>query len=232
MRRGRIKASREIEEALRLSPNDVGVLISYFYVSQMPSDQAGGRISYLERAMHLDPNNAQTYDELGEGLLRFGRHAEAIRALEKCLQLDPGDGGCLRKVVTAQFAANLREDALETLRRFEVESGGVDGNSGNLMYLTYGYGLLDQQDKAREMFDALSARASEQYIDPIVWAWAYMGVGDYEEALPQLNAAADNFALIQNLAYSDTIAWNNWRDTKLEEGEFAVVRARLRNWDS
>jgi tetratricopeptide (TPR) repeat protein len=55
-------------------------------------------IDLLGRAIALDPKNPDAYNNLGNAFLILGRHAEAMNAYERCLELSPGH---------PQAAANL-----------------------------------------------------------------------------------------------------------------------------
>ena len=91
----------------------------------------------------------------------------------------------------------------------------------------YGYGLLGQTEDAQRALRRLRQQATTRYVDSPRWAWAYLGIGDYQEALNQLNAAADNPERIQYLLALNYIRVNFWRDPMLEEPEFVEVRNRL-----
>ena len=114
--------------------------------------------------------------------------------------------------------------ALDSLKLAE-QLGGYEGVT-LLVWLAYGYGLLGQPDDAQRAFDALEALSEVEYVDPPQWAWAYMGVGDYDEALRLLNSAIANPELIRRtfVAY---IWLNIWQDAMLEEPAFVDVRNRL-----
>jgi tetratricopeptide (TPR) repeat protein len=61
-------------------------LLSNVYALQQQSDQA---IAEGERAIALDPNNADSYDLQAEALNFAGRPADALRVLEQAMRLNP-----------------------------------------------------------------------------------------------------------------------------------------------
>ena len=77
-------------------------------------------------------------------------------------------------------------------------------------------------------FETLVELAAERYVDATVWAWAYLGLGDYEEALRLLNAASENLENTRDPYPAHFIRWNVWSDSMLEEPEWVEVRERLR----
>jgi len=55
-----------------------------------------------------------------------------------------------------------------------------------------------------------------------------MGVGDYDEALRQMNVAAENNELVQDPYVAQFIRLNFWSDLMLEQPEWVEVREKLR----
>jgi hypothetical protein len=215
-------ALEETELALRLSPNDPMVLIQNGFFDLAIRDRPDEAIKHAERVIELDPNNLQVYNSLGIWLHIIGRNDAAIEVLQECLTLNPSDGGCSRALAAAEFARGNNEAALDALRLAEL-SGGF----GTTVYISHGYGLLRQPEDAQRIFEIIRVRAADRYVDPVIWAWAYMGVGDYDEALNQLNTAAENPELIQDNGRSFYIAVNIWSDPMLDTPAFVEVRNRL-----
>ena len=129
-------------------------------------------------------------------------------------------------MASSEFARGEYEAALDALRLVDQLRRRTANDSVSI--LGYGYGLLGQPDDAQRLFDDLNDLADEQYIDSMHWAWAYMGVGDYDEALRQVNSAAENPELISYRPLADFIRLNIWSDPVLEQPEWVEVRNRLR----
>ena len=94
--------------------------------------------------------------------------------------------------------------------------------------IAWGYHLLGEPEDAQRVFERFRELAADQHVDSSVWAWAYMGVGDYDEALNQLNAAAENLEYLRIAWVAFYIRQNTWSDPMLEQPEFVEVRERLR----
>ncbi len=107
-----------------------------------------------------------------------------------------------------------------------IEQGG--GNVATVAFAAYGYGALGRPDDGLRMFERLRELSADQYVDPVMWAWAYMGMGDYDEALDQLNAADENPGLIKFIPFMPNLRHNVWSDPMLEQPEFVEVLNRLR----
>ncbi len=219
-------AQEEADEALRLSPKDPNVLGLYAAIETYIQDNFVEGVRYWERAVELDPNNDQKYDDLGATLVRAKRYDEASEALQECLDLRPLDSACNRRLAAAEIGRGNRDVALDVLRR--LESQYQDTGVATLAIMAHGFGVLGQLDSAQRAFERLRERATIRYVDPVIWAEAYMGVGDYDEALGLLNAAAENPDLIQTPYMPLNMRINFWSDPMLEQPEFAEVRRRLR----
>ncbi|MFT5511267.1 MAG: tetratricopeptide (TPR) repeat protein [Hyphomicrobiaceae bacterium] len=217
------EAEAEAEQALRLSPNDPTTAALFADIEGVVRNRIDDAIRYQERRAQLDPNNAQAFNTLGAYLNQARRFDEALGALQQCLVLDPLDGGCRRQMALSEFALGHHEQALDSLRALQQVSGPA-----SLAFIAPGFGLLGQPDDALRSFERIREISAEQYIDPVIWAWAYMGIGDYDEALNRLNIAAENPKLIQVGFMAWFFMGNIWRDPMLEETAFVEVREKLR----
>ncbi|MDE0952646.1 MAG: hypothetical protein OSA45_15370 [Halioglobus sp.] len=92
----------------------------------------------------------------------------------------------------------------------------------------WGYGLLGYPAEAARAYEQVRVAAQARYVDPAVWAWASMGIGEYDVALKLLRQAADNTDLIQDPYPTHFIRENSWSDPRLETAAFIKVRERLR----
>ncbi len=154
-----------------------------------------------------------------------GRYAEAVEAYQKSIALAPVNAGNRRDLSVPEFNLGHNEEALETLRALEQIARPDSPNAS--AWLAYGYGLLGQSDDAQRAFEALQRIAEDDYTDPGLWAAAYMGVGDYEEALNRFNEIVEDLELIRRNVFADMIRLNIWNDPKLDEPEWVEARERL-----
>ena len=190
-------------------------------------DQPDEAIRYAEQAVEVDPNNSERPLGLGRLLHLAGRHEEAIEALSECFALAPTRASCPRELIQPEFALGNRDAALEALTLLEQIAALDSPNS--TAWLAYGYGLVGQRDDARRVFEALEAvAASIDYVDPVLWAMAYMGVGEYDEALNRLKLAIENPASVRRTTYALNIMKNLWSDPILEEPEWVEIRNKMR----
>ncbi len=219
-------AQREADQALRLSPNDPDVLRLHAHLELDVRDRPDEAIRHIRHAAELDPNNSQKFQTLGDTLHVAGRHAEAIEALRKCLAIAPSEPVCHVFLARSEFALGNEEAALAELRRTEQLLPG-DASPAIRGEVAYGYGLLGQPEDAGRAFEVVRELATKLYVDSSIWAWAYMGVGDYDEALTRFNTAAENLELLQLPWIAHFSRQNTWSDPILDQPEFVEVRSRL-----
>ena len=173
--------------------------------------------------MELDPNNHPANQDYGYILYRAGRYAESIEAYNKCLAVAPSDAGCNRELAFMEYVLGNYEAASEALSFTERLNSGA----GTQIWAAYGYGLLGLPEDAQRAFDRLTELAEDVYVDPGQWARTYMGVGNYDEALRQINRAIANPDLIRRHEMIDRIMINEWSDPLLESPEWIEARNQL-----
>jgi len=84
-------AERDLQQALRLSPDQPEVLnyLGYSWVDQ--GRNLPQAVAMLEKARALDPNDGYIVDSVGWAYYRLGRYQESAKALEQAVLLVPGD---------------------------------------------------------------------------------------------------------------------------------------------
>jgi Fe-S cluster biosynthesis and repair protein YggX len=75
------------------------------------------RIANFEKMAQADPTNEMAHFSLGNAYLQAGRHAEAARSLETCLQLAPEMSKAWQLCGQAQIGAGWADKAVDTLVR-------------------------------------------------------------------------------------------------------------------
>jgi len=216
----------EADQALRLSPNNPTVLEFFNNIEMYFLERREEAVRYSERAVELDPNGHRVFLTLGGTLHEAGRHAEASEASQKCIARYPGAATCHVFLARSEFALGNEEAALDALRRTEQLLPG-DAAPGIRGEVAYGYGQLRQAEDAQRAFELVKDLAVDRYVDASTWSWAYMGVGNYDEALRQLNTAAENLEHLQLPWLALYIRQNTWSDPILDQPEFVEVRSRL-----
>ncbi len=171
------------------------------------------------RAIELNPNYATAHHWYAEHLTWLGRFDEAFRESERARQLDPlsmiiaADNGVILyssrqydraiekfravlamepnfsrtgMVINAYVEKGLFADALADI---EQRRRAVGDGPWCWLALAYVYGRSGQQVQARRALEKLEQLNRSQQIDPAVITWAYIAVGDKEQALAWLEKA-------------------------------------------
>ena len=213
-------------EALRLEPNNSEVLVrqATFATHQDKHKEA---ISLMRHAVELDPNSGRVLHELGYALHASKQFQQAREVLRRCLTLNPTEAICSVMLARTEFALGNHGASLAALKLTEslLPEDAAPGIQGEI---AWGYGLLGYPVEAARAFEQVRLAAQVRYVDPAVWAWARMGIGEYDVALKLLRQAADNTDLIQDPYPTHFIRENSWSDPRLETAEFIDVRERLR----
>ncbi len=176
-------AEREFKRALELSPSNSDTYMMYgrFCAALTRFDDA---IALQERAHELDP--------LAHGLdrmttrIRAGRYDEAVPLAEEAVEFAPANDRARATLGWAYFMSGRRAEGLAELER------AVAVEPGNTMWLGQlgqAYGMAGDTKKAREILGKLIDVARSYYVSPYHFAYVYVGLGEYDEAMNRLERA-------------------------------------------
>jgi len=176
-------AEREFKRALELSPSNSDTYMMYgrFCAALTRFDDA---IALQERAHELDP--------LAHGLdrmttrIRAGRYDEAVPLAEEAVEFAPANDRARATLGWAYFMSGRRAEGLAELER------AVAVEPGNTMWLGQlgqAYGMAGDKKKAREILGQLIDVARSYYVSPYHFTYAYIGLGEYDEAMNWLERA-------------------------------------------
>ena len=173
----------------------------------------------FHRAIELNPNYATAHHWYAEHLTWLGRFEEAQRESERARQLDPlsliiaADNGAtlyysrqydraiakfrsVREldptfprtgVIRAAYVQKgLFTDAVEEIEKWRSVYGDQPWTWSELAYV---YGHSGQQSEARYALQKLLEWDQRKPVDPAAVAWAYLGVGDTDNAFAYLEKA-------------------------------------------
>jgi len=162
-----------------------------------------------QRAIELNPNYATAHHWYAEHLALLGRFDEALRESERARQLDPlsliiaTDNGEIlyfsRQYDRAiqQFRTVLERDPdfprAHNVRSAYVEKGLFADALADLeksrpaatwywSMLAYVYGRSGQQAQAQRALEKLQELNRKQQVDPSAFLWAYIGMGNKDQA--------------------------------------------------
>ncbi|MBI3801724.1 MAG: tetratricopeptide repeat protein [Deltaproteobacteria bacterium] len=169
------------------------VSLSWIYTQQLQFDQA---IAESERAVALDPNNADSYAAQAEVLQLAGRSEEALRAIEKAMRLDPRyPPWYLFELGVASRLTGRFAEAIAALQEAVRRSPNFTYAYLNLG-LSYVLQWVSQQSPAAQTLEPAVAAAQRALAlsDSLHWShillgFIYLTQQQYDQALAEMERA-------------------------------------------
>ena len=96
---------------------DIRVLVDRYKQLAAPTGESAPEFTGVRPGIHADHIGASTFIEKGWSLISLGDHAGAIQALEKALQLSPGETQAESLLGWAQMLHGEYDDALQTFQK-------------------------------------------------------------------------------------------------------------------
>ena len=129
----------------------------------------------------------QSYNnEVGWSYHNKGEYDKAIEQWQETLELDPTVFPAWHGLGFAYRAAGNSEKSIESLQKCAELTQRWPGAIAQLA-ATYAAG--GQRARALELLEELQRRANGEEVGSIFFAWAYIGLGDYERAFDMLTRA-------------------------------------------
>ena len=97
-----------------------------------------------------------------------------------------------------------------------------------LAQIALAYSLAGRPDDAARLFADFKEQATQKRIGDGWWAYAYVAVGDYKQALQRIESAINKRLSLDQTALV-ALAGNSWGDPELEKPEFRALLDSL--WD-
>ena len=111
------RAAVAAQTALALNANSATATRALAFVRYHGEGKRKEGIKLFERAVALDPNDAQSYHWYATALLSEARPADAKRAFDRARALDPGSSALAADAAYAQYLAGKHADAIAELQR-------------------------------------------------------------------------------------------------------------------
>lgn len=174
-------AEREFQAAIRLSPQYAtahqwrGEYLAYMG----RFDEA---VAEIERAAALDPLSLIIGTDTGKILILARRYDEAIASLRRTLELDPSYPLAHAFLALALSAVGDHPEAIRALQ--------VPGQEDDLVFLTFAasvYARAGDRVKAKAAVARLGELSKQTYVSPFLFAYAHIGVGDFDAGFEALD---------------------------------------------
>jgi len=212
------KAKRAIAQAMADDP-DLGMVhtVAAYITCTCDFDWQGGERAF-QRAIELDPGNADAWDLYGQMLGSMTRYDDALVVLRKAQELDPlahrtdvanvltragryeEAYAAIAPVVELEPTYPRAQGALgwalilggrvaEGIAALERAVALAVGDTMYLAQLGQAYGLSGELARAREILHQLEALARTRYVSPYHLAYVHVGLGEHGRALDLLEQA-------------------------------------------
>jgi len=208
-----VEAEQAFQRAYQLSP-DADVLMSYGRFKRYKGEYAAA-IPLLQRAVELDPNNWIRYNQLGIAYTRTQDYDAAAIALGAAVELSPSNVGSLTNLALTEIARGNYDDAVRRIEIVELLNPGT----GRFAQMALAFSQMGRDEDAERLFAEFEKSAAENPVGDAWWAIAYMGIGDYAQALQRLETAVEKRGLT-DLAPLSGLAANTWGDPELDQPRF------------
>jgi TolB-like protein/DNA-binding winged helix-turn-helix (wHTH) protein/Tfp pilus assembly protein PilF len=173
-------AENQYRLALELNPNcgECHAVYGALLAGLGRSDEA---IVQTNRAIELDPLSSENRKSLAV-IAFFSRQYDL--AIKQCENLNDDNSPILVGLSYAQ--KNMYPEAISILEKSVARSGRLPGILGLLAQV---YGLAGKKHEAQKIIDELKESSRHHYVFPSVFANAYLGLGDKDQALTFLERA-------------------------------------------
>ena len=180
-----VGATAEVEKALELNPGQVMTYAAAALRHAFLGDPRDA-VTAARKAQELDPLSHRGHNRLGYYYTVAGDQEKAIEHFERALKLDPSYWAPwynLGMIHCREGRATEGIPLVEKARGLAPDDPGIVGRLG------YCYGVSGQQERALDLLRELEEWSTRSHVSPIAFMLVYLGLGDNEEALEQLEKA-------------------------------------------
>jgi len=204
------EAEKTYQRAIELRPNYYRpyASLAYFYIQQAEYTKAADIFSKL---IGLAPENPEAYSNLGAAYLFLGKDAEAVKALQRSVQIRPS-GGAYSNLGTAEFRLRRFQDAARDYKealKYDNQAYDLWGNLGDAYY------FAGQKSKASDSYDnflklalsQLETNPGDADLESEIAA-VYSMLGDRDRALQHLSHSLEHGRSDKDVYFNAAIAYN------------------------
>jgi TolB-like protein/Tfp pilus assembly protein PilF len=178
------QAIADLDRAIELKPN-YATAHHWLGLDQMSLGRFDQAIAEGKRALELDPLSLIINADFAWIYFNARRYDEAEAQARKTLEIDPRFFLAHQYLAAAlQFKGRLTEAIPEYQQALELNDDPYA-----LAMLGQAYARNGQADEARKVIERLSQEATTRYVEPFALALVFLGSGEKERALEQLQHA-------------------------------------------
>jgi len=183
-------AEREYKRAIELNPNYSITYEVYSYLLCATGRFDEG-IQTAKRAVEADPLSPAIIGDVSAAYYLARRYDDAIKQLQKSLEIDPNHFGAHLALGGIYEVEGMHEEAIKELQKAIAIAGRT---TAVLALLGHAYATSGKQAEAQKILAELNEMSKTGYVSPWDMAILYVGLGDKDRALEQLNKAYDDRA--------------------------------------
>jgi eukaryotic-like serine/threonine-protein kinase len=181
-------SEQELRRALELNPNSPNAHRLYAHLLTA-TGRFNESIAQVKINQQLDPLSLVTYADVVRAYY-FARHYdEAIEMNKKAREMDPGFG-IAHLVAGAAYEQKWKYE--EAITEFQKANSIPGGSSEALGALGHVYAISGKKDEALKVLEVLKEISQHKYVSPLDRAIIYAGLNDKNQALEQLEKAAED----------------------------------------
>lgn len=180
---------RSLQSAIKLNPGYADAVCAYGnYLRSIGNKEEA--LSYAERASSLDPLSVNLLNNLANNYVYVHDFEQAERTYLEALKINPGSRATQYEFAYMYCAKGDYHKALEYTEEL-INNGEKWIENMQVMALIHKH--TGRPEKTRDMLDAVlcKVQSGETERDPWILATLYTYNGEYENAIKQLNEAAD-----------------------------------------
>jgi len=208
------QAKAAVTKALQLDPSLARAHLALGLILLNSEWNWSGAEDQYRLALKLNPNCADCHFEYGVLLAGLGRNDEANAQTNQAIELDPLSSLYRNWLAAIAFfsrqydlsmklAENLSDEWAfsvglcytqkkmypEAIASFEKSIARTGRQTDSLGSLALIYGLAGRKSETQKIISELKERSRHHYVFPSVYAYAYLGLGDKDQALTFLERA-------------------------------------------
>ncbi len=187
-------AEASYQRALALNPNSATALNSYAIFYLTPWGRHEESIATLRRAIELDPHFLIWRINLAIALYLAQRGEEAIEEAKRVLAREPTASQAWWILGWAATGKGAHDAAIEAFQKRAELTGE---NFDSLGALGYAYARAGKRNEALKVLATMKERAKKETVDPIGFAFIYLGLDDKDAAVQWLQKTYDERPNVQ-----------------------------------
>jgi tetratricopeptide (TPR) repeat protein len=183
-------AEREFIRAIELNPKDEFCYELYSYLL-LSMGRLGEGLRMAQRGLEVAPFSPVLTDDVASALYLAHRYDEAISQYQRSLELDPDHYGALFGLGLVFETKGMHDEAIRQLEKSIAVAGRTPGVLAMLGRVQASSG---RKAEAQKLLGEINVMSQQTYVSPYDMAILYVGLGEKDKAIEQLNKAYEERA--------------------------------------